>query len=163
MTYLILVIISASLLLPGAIMALIPGLPGLLYMLTVALIFGIFDHFEHLTLGNLGILAILMAMSMIIEMSSGLIGARWGGASKKSLLYGFLGMLIGTVAIPVPIIGSLAGLFTGILVAEWYRTSDIKKAEKAALGGFAGSLIGMAVNVTAAITFVVLFVIFALN
>lgn len=163
MTYLILTIVTAVLLLPGVVMALIPGLPGLLYMLTVALIFGVFDHFEHLTLANLGILALIMALAMIADLSSGLIGARWGGASTKSLLYGFLGLLIGTVAIPVPVVGSLAGLFIGILAAEWYRTADFKKAEKAAIGGFAGSLVGMAVNVTAAVAFVVSFIIFALN
>ncbi|MBP6858361.1 MAG: DUF456 domain-containing protein [Candidatus Pacebacteria bacterium] len=163
MTYLIFTIVTAVLLLPGVLMALIPGLPGLLYMLTVALIFGAFDHFEHLTLGNLGILALVMTLAMLADLSSGLIGARWGGASTKSLLYGFLGLLVGTVVIPIPVVGSLAGLFLGILVAEWYRTADIKKAEKAAIGGFAGSLVGMAVNVTAAITFVVLFLIFALG
>lgn len=163
MSHLLIIILTSVLLLPGVIMALIPGLPGLLYMLTVALIFGVFDHFEHLTLSNLGILALIMVLAMIADLSSGLIGARWGGASKKSLLYGFLGILVGTVAIPVPVVGSLAGLFIGILAAEWYRTADIKKAEKAALGGFAGSLIGMAVNVTAAITFVVVFLIFAFS
>ncbi len=163
MNYLLITILTSALLLPGVIMALIPGLPGLLYMLTVALIFGAFDHFEHLTLGNLGVLALIMTLAMIADLSSGLIGARWGGASKKSLVYGFLGMLVGTVVIPIPVIGSFAGLFIGILAAEWYRTADIKKAEKAALGGFAGSLVGMAVNVTAAIAFIVSFVLFALN
>lgn len=163
MNHLTITIISTVLLIPGMVMSLIPGLPGLLYMLTIALIYGILDHFTHLTLGNLGILATLMVISMIIELSSGLIGARWGGASRKSLLYGFVGMIVGTVAIPVPIVGSLAGLFIGILVAEWYRTADMKKAQKAATGGFIGSIVGMAVNVTAALAFIISFVIFALN
>jgi len=163
MSYTILVIITAALLIPGIVMSLIPGLPGLLYMLTIALIFGVIDDFIHLTLTNLAVLALLMIVAMIIDLSSGLLGARWGGASIKSLWYGFLGLVVGTIAIPIPVVGSLAGLFLGILIAEWYRTRDMKKAQKAALGGFAGSLVGMAINVTAALAFIISFVVFALN
>lgn len=142
-------------------MAIAPGLPGLLYMLVVAIIFVLFDHFTHLTVANLGILIIVTATGMFLDLFSGIVGAKWGGAHWSSLGYGLLGLIIGSLTIPVPIVGSLVGLFLGILGAEWYRTSSITKAHKAALGSFAGSIAGMIGNGIAAVAFLVLFIVFA--
>jgi uncharacterized protein YqgC (DUF456 family) len=154
-------IVTIILLVPGIIMAIVPGLPGLLFMLLIATIYGLFDHFTHLTLGNLGILALITAVAMLVDLFSGIIGAKWGGAHWSSIWYGLLGLVVGSIVIPIPIIGSLAGLFLGVLGAEWYRTSSIKKANKAAMGSFAGSIVGMVSNGVAALTFVILFGIFA--
>lgn len=157
----VIVSIFALLLIPGFIMALVPGLPGLLYMLVIATVFGFIDNFTHLTLGNLGILAIITTVAMLMDFFSGIVGAKWGGAHWSSIIYGMVGLVAGSILIPVPIVGSLAGLFLGVLFSEWYRTASIKKANKAAVGSFAGSLVGMAGNITAAVAFVTLFIIFA--
>jgi uncharacterized protein len=109
------IIFAFILLIPGFFMTFIPGLPGLLYILTISLIYGIYDGFIHLTLGNLAVLATIVVISMIADLSSGLLGARWGGASKKSILWGILGMILGFVIIPIPFIGGMIGLFMGIL------------------------------------------------
>jgi hypothetical protein len=63
-------IFSIVLLIPGIVMALVPGLPGLLYMLVIALVFGFIDQFTHLTLGNLGILAAITAVAMLLDLFS---------------------------------------------------------------------------------------------
>ncbi len=163
MSHTVITIVFALLLIPGLIMAIVPGLPGLLFMLMVTLVFGLIDHFTHLTLGNLGILAAVAAVGMLLDLFSGIAGAKWGGAHWSSLLYGLGGLIIGTIAIPVPIIGSVAGLFLGILFAELYKTSNMKKARRAALGGVAGSVVGMAGNVVAGVALLALFVVFAWN
>lgn len=142
-------------------MAIVPGLPGLLYMLIVALIFGLIDHFTHMTLGNFGILALITAVAMLLDLFSGIIGAKWGGAHWTSIIYGLAGLIIGSLVIPIPIVGSLAGMFLGVLFSEWYWTANIKKANKAAVGSFAGSIVGMIGNGVAAIAFLTLFLIFA--
>lgn len=157
-TYLIIAIV---LLIPGLVMAIVPGLPGLLYMLTIATVFGFVDGFTHLTLGNLGILAAITAVAMLLDLFSGIIGAKWGGARWSSVIYGMIGLIIGSLVIPVPIVGSLAGLFLGVLFAEWYHTANFKKANKAAIGSFAGSMVGMAGNAVAAVAFVTFFIIFS--
>jgi uncharacterized protein YqgC (DUF456 family) len=161
MTYTIVLVVTSLLLIPGLIMALVPGLPGLLSMLVIATLFGFIDHFTHLTLGNLGILAIVAAVAMLMDFFSGIVGAKWGGAHWTSIIYGIIGLILGSILIPVPIVGSLAGLFLGVLFSEWYRTASIKKANKAAVGSFAGSLVGMAGNIIAAVAFITLFIIFA--
>lgn len=153
--------IFVVLLLPGLVMAIVPGLPGLLYMLVIAVIFGLIDHFTHFTLGNLGILAAITAVAMLLDLFSGIIGAKWGGAHWSSIMYGLAGLIVGSLVIPVPIVGGLVGMFLGVLFAEWYRTASIKKANKAAIGSFAGSLVGMIGNGVAAAAFFTLFIIFA--
>lgn len=154
-------ILAILLLVPGLIMAIVPGLPGLLYMLVIALVFGLIDQFTHMTLGNFGILALITAVAMLLDLFSGIIGAKWGGAHWTSIIYGLAGLIIGSVVIPVPIVGSLAGMFLGVLFSEWYRTANIKKAHKAAVGSFAGSLVGMVGNGVAAVAFLTLFIVFA--
>lgn len=161
MSYDILVVVFSLVLIPGLIMAIVPGLPGLLYMLVIALIFGFIDQFTHLTLGNFGILAAITAVAMLLDLFSGIIGAKWGGAHWTSIVYGLAGLIVGSLVIPVPIVGSLAGMFLGVLFSEWYRTANIKKANKAAVGSFAGSLVGMVGNSVAAVAFLTLFIVFA--
>lgn len=161
MPYFLLVSLFTILMLPGIMMAVMPGLPGLLYMLFVAFVFGIFDHFVHITDVNLAFLALVVMIGMLIDIFSGLAGAKIGGAHWSSLVAGALGLLVGTFVIPIPILGSFVGFFFAILCAEWYRTHDMVRAHRAATGGLLGALAGTVGNVVAASVFIALFIIFA--
>jgi uncharacterized protein YqgC (DUF456 family) len=112
---------------------------------------------------EVGILAAIVGIAMLIDMFSGVVGAKWGGAHWSSLLSGIIGLVVGTFIIPIPILGSLIGLFLGVLISEWYITRDMRKAQKAALGSLAGSAVGITANVIAAILFVSLFLFFVLR
>ena len=162
MTYGIIVAIAALLLIPGIAMSFVPALPGLLYMLMVALVFGLYDHFVHMTMWHIAVLATIAIVTMIVDTFSGLIGARLGGAGKWSILAGLVGMVLGTFIIPAPIVGSLVGLFVGILLAEWYRSRNFGQAHKAAAYSFAGSMAGMIIKVGASLLFAILFLVFVL-
>ena len=161
MSHILILIITTLLLIPGLMLVVIPGIPGLLYMLAVTLIYGFIDHFTHLTLGNFGIIALIVGIAMAFETSAGIIGAKWGGAHWTSLFYGVLGLIIGTILIPIPLVGGIIGLFFGILGAEYCRTSDMKKAGKAAMWGMGGSLVSIVANEVAAVAVITLFTIFA--
>lgn len=162
MTYIVLVVVAAVLLAPGIFMAVLP-FPGLLYMFALALIFGIADGFVHLSGTELIILAVISAVTLLVDFISGLIGAKWGGAHWTSIIYGLVGLLVGSVFIPIPIFGSVAGMFLGILASEWFRTKDARKAQKAATGSFLGWVFGTGFKVVAAIVFLGLFMWFVLN
>ena len=154
---------SALLLLPGIILSVIPNIPGLFYMLLIAICFGFYDHFVHLTSMDIVVLASLVIVAMAADMISGIAGAKWGGATWQSLIWGLVGLVLGSFLIPVPIVGSLIGMFLGILGSEWYRTKDLKKAHKAAVGSFAGTVAGTIIKGIAAVVFLILFIIFAIN
>lgn len=160
MSTVLLSIIAAMLVLPGILMAIVPGLPGHIYMFTVAFMFAAMTHFTIITQSNLIVLAVVTLISMVFDIFSGVAGAKYGGAHWSSLIAGTVGLVAGTIVIPIPIVGSVAGLFIGVFLYELYRGRDVALARKAATGSFVGSLVGIAGGVSMAILFMGLFVYF---
>jgi hypothetical protein len=157
MPYWFLATIFTILLLPGFAGVFLP-LPSLSYMFGITLIFGFIDQWQHLNYIELIILGIVMLISFAAEYMTGLIGAKYGGAAKISIVFGLLGMLIGLIVFPP--FGGIAGLFLGILVSEFLQFKNHIKALKAASGGLIGTLAGMLISLILAILYVVLFIIF---
>jgi uncharacterized protein YqgC (DUF456 family) len=102
-------------------------------------------------------------MAMLIDFISGIVGAKWGGAHWSSIASGIVGLIVGSVFIPIPVVGSLAGMFLGVLSSEYYRTHNLKKAEKAAMGSFFGFIAGTGVRIIASVVFLILFIVFSWN
>lgn len=160
MTHILLVIIFAVLMLPGLAGIVLP-VPGLAYMFLVALIFGFVDKFSHLTATNLIILIILLVFSIISDSLAGIVGAKYSGASKNSLIAGTIGLIIGIFLFPP--FGGIVGTFLGVLIWETLAKSTHKKAVKAASGSVIGSVVGMLISLFLSILFIFLFIIFALK
>ena len=156
----ILIIVFGILLLPGILFAFIPVLPALPYMFLVVLGYGLFDKFENLTPTHLLILGGLALFSLLVGYLAGFLGARVGGASKKSLLYGLVGAVIGTFWFPP--LGTIIGLFVGVLIGELTQLKGHLQAFRAATFSLAGTLIGIAVNLLLAIAIIVLFIVFVI-
>lgn len=161
MLQLSLIIIFSLLLLPGIICTLIPVIPALPYMFLVAVIYGFIDKFIHLTSYEITVLGIITLVSVIVDWASGIVGAKYGGASVKSLIIGTLGFLIGLVLIPP--FGGFLGLFAGIFISEVLMFQDHKKALKSASGGLIGTLLGMVINLVISVAFLLMFISFTTN
>lgn len=157
----ILVIIFAILMLPGLVGVFLPVLPGVPYLFVIALIYGFIDRFSHLSWFNLLVLGLIAGASLLVDYFSGIIGAKYGGAGQKSMLFGFIGFTAGLLIYPP--FGGLAGLFLGILIAELYFFKDHIKAIKAAGSGLIGVALGMVFNFLLALSILVLFLIFSLK
>ncbi len=147
--------------LPGIIGIIIPILPGIPYMFLVSLIYGFASKFHTLSYKELMVLGIIGVTSFIVDYSTGLIGAKYGGASKRSIALELLGSIVGTIVMPP--FGGIVGLFAAILLSEIFLHNDHKKALKAASGSLFGSLIGIIINLILAIVFLILFLIFSLG
>ena len=89
----------------------------------------------------------------VLEFIAGAMGARAGGASRAgmagSLVGGFVGVVLGTILIPVPlagsIVGALAGVVAGAVVGEMAFHGraigdTVRPAAGAAMGRVLGSL-----------------------
>lgn len=155
----IILILATILLIPGIIMSVIPAIPGMIYMLVIALLYGFYDNFMHLTWTDIGILAIVAVITMLVDFFAGIAGAKWGGAHWTSIISGIVGLVLGSLFIPIPFIGSIIGMFLGVLVSEWYRTRDSRLANKAATGSLVGTLVGTGFKLVASIVFLILFVV----
>jgi uncharacterized protein len=162
MSHQIALIAAIALIVPGVFMALVPMLPALSYMFVVSLFYAIFDRFTTLSGKETIVLMIVALVSIAVDHISGILGAKYGGAHTKSLLWGILGALIGTFIFPPPF-GSLVGLFLAVLIAELRYKKNHQGALKAAGGAVMGSIAGIAVNICLAIAFVCLFLFFVLR
>lgn len=159
MTYWLILVVSVLVLIPGIFMALAPGIPGILYMLVIAFLAAFLDGFIHISAWDIGVLAILAVAVLLVDFFSGIVGAKVGGAHWSSIIWGFVGLVAGSLIIPIPVLGSLAGMFLGVLVSELYRTKDVRRANKAAVGSFWGWLAGTGFKIGASVVFLFLFVI----
>ena len=76
-------ILFSGLLLLSAGLTLVPSLPAvpLMFLLTVA--FAAIGRFETLSGGDLIIFATLALITVVIDYSSGIIGAKFGGQAKR--------------------------------------------------------------------------------
>ena len=157
----ILVIICSIILLTGVAFTLIPIIPALPFMFALTLVYGFVDKFVHLKWYEIVIVGIITLISVLVDWFSGLIGAKYGGAAKWSLVFGALGFLIGLIILPP--FGGFLGLFFGILISEVITIRDHKKALKSAAGGVIGTIAGMAINFLLALIFLTLFIIFSLK
>ena len=161
MTHITLVALFGLLLIPGLAMTLVPMLPAFWYLFGVSVVFGILDGFMHLSAPNLAMLGGLFLISMAVDWSAGLLGAKFGGAAWKSLLYGMAGSFVGLALIPP--FGVFAGLFVGVCLGELLRKRNSSQSIKAATGALIGSIAGVAINALLALIFVALFVLLALH
>lgn len=157
----VLVIIFSILLLPGLAGVFLPLLPGIPFMFVIALIYALIDRFQHLEGNELMILGGIAVLSLIVDYCSGIIGAKYGGASKKAILYGIIGLIVGVILLPP--FGGILGLFLGVLIAEIIQHRQGKRAIKAATGSVLGSILGIAANLVLGLLFIILFVLFSLS
>src|SRR3990172_4351405 len=151
-------IITSIILAPMVFLVFIPALPVIPFMFILALLYGFIDKFTRLGINEFLILGSFVVVSIIVDYSAGILGAKYGGAGRDSLIFGFLGAVVGTFLIPP--FGGLIGLFAGVLLAELVSFRDHKKAFKAASYSVIGSLTGILINFILAITFYILFLVF---
>jgi uncharacterized protein YqgC (DUF456 family) len=129
-------------------------------MFGMVFVYGLIDGFETLQFWHLAIFGALALLSIGIDYSSGLIGAKLGGANKTSLLFGILGLFIGLMIFPP--FGAFLGLFVGVFIAELLQFNDRRKALKAASYSVATTIIGALANILIAVGIFVAFLVIIL-
>lgn len=160
MQYYILVLIFSALLLPGIIGSAL-SMPGLPYMFLIALVFGFVDKFQHLSIIELVYLGIVATAAILVDYLSGVLGAKFSGATRNGVIGGILGFALGLILFPP--FGGFIGLFLGIFIIELTNFAHWKKALKAASGSLIGTLTGIGINMLLAAIFTILFVLFSIK
>lgn len=139
----------------GLVGVVIPVLPGMLLIWLSILFFVIVSGFETISVGAFAIITLIAFVTGTADFWLSLWGAQRGGASKRSLILGFIGSIIGTVILPL--IGTIIGYAIGILLSEYQQHRDWQAAWKASLGGVAGWGLATAVQLGGAILIIIIF------
>ena len=142
-------VVFTILLLLGVVLSCVPTLPGVPLMFGMIFVYALLDNFQTLELWHLIAFGGLALLSIAIDYSSGLIGAKLGGANKTSVLCGLLGLLIGLIIFPP--FGAFMGLFLGVFAAELIQFKDRHKALKAASYSLVTTVIGAVANIAIAV------------
>jgi uncharacterized protein YqgC (DUF456 family) len=152
--------IAVSLLLfVGVLVAFVPGLPVIFCMFLVSVLFGIVDDFTRLSAKELVALGVVYLVSLLVDLFSGALAARYGGASLRSVFYGICGLVLGFLVLPP--FGGIMGLCLGILGSELFREHKTPaRALKSTAFAFLGVLGGAAINILLALLFAALFLVF---
>jgi uncharacterized protein YqgC (DUF456 family) len=109
---------------------------------------------EMFSVWTLVAIVILAAAGEVLELLSGSLGARKGGAGRRgamgALLGGFIGAIVGTFLIPVPVLGSLIGACGGACLGAWGLElsggSDIRASLRAGFGAGVGRAFGTVIK-----------------
>jgi len=127
------------------------GLPGTWGILALAAVFALCTGFDPITGWGLLGLAVAAGAGEAIEFIGGLLGARYGGASRwgmaAAMAGGIAGAILGAVLIPAPIVGSIVGAFAlsfaATVAVEYHRGRKLDGALAAGLGAFFGRVVAV--------------------
>ncbi len=140
-------VVTACLLIAGAIGCVLPVLPGHLIILIAAIA-------HRLMLGPEGsglywwsflILGVLMAISQTLEMISGAAGSKWFGGTRWGALGALVGAVVGMFFMPF---GLLLGPLIGAFVSEIaFAKKETHHAAISGVGSVVGTLAGMGIKI----------------
>jgi uncharacterized protein YqgC (DUF456 family) len=125
------------------------GLPGNWLMVAGALLVAWLQP-EMFSVWTLVAIVSLAAAGEVLELLSGALGARKGGAGRQgsiaALLGGVIGAIAGTFVIPIPVLGSLIGACAGACLGAWIIEMSGGRDFRASLRAGVGAGVGRAVG-----------------
>ncbi len=131
-----LTIIAGALMLVALVASvLMPFIPGPFILWAISMIFGVLTGFAHFTVLSAVISTLLMVIATTKDLWMPIVGMKRYNLSCSTALGMFIGGLVGTFAIPIPLIGTLIGAMVGAMLLELLNLGDLQKALQA--GGFA--------------------------
>jgi len=148
----------------GLIGMVVPIIPGTILIWLGVLGYAIVENFQAIGPGTLVIISLIGLVTGTADIWLTLLGARSGGASGLSIIYGMLGGVLGffVLGAVIPIIGSLLGgllgYALGILLGQYQKLRDWNLALKASFGGIVGWGVATVVQIVGGIMMVAIFV-----
>lgn len=126
-----LLLIATLLMVGSLILAFIPIMPGPVLVWAVAVIYAVIEGFERMTpVAVVGVTAVML-LGSTSDLWMNYFGVRTGGLSCLSSIGAFIGGLVGTFAIPIPVIGTLIGSVAGAVLVELVRLGELRRAVRA--------------------------------
>ena len=126
--------LTVFVMLVGLFGLIVPLFPGIVVIWLAALGYGVVTGFTTLGIVLFILITLLMILGTTIDNILAWVGGRQGGASWVSLLVGTIAGIAGTLLWPP--LGGLIATPLVLLLAEYLKARDIRKAFKA-LGGMA--------------------------
>ena len=134
-----LIVLALLLLIAGFIGLIHPAIPGLPLMFGGVWLIAYVEDYQHIGTTTLIVVGIFVVIGMAMDFVSGLLGAKFTGASKKALWGAFIG---GIVGIFMGLLGIILGPIIGAAIGEYLDKQDLLKSGVVSIGTFIGILVG---------------------
>ena len=138
----------------GTVLPMLPGVP-LVFLGTAILAF--YTKFTVISKLTLVIFLVLTIVSLLIDYLSGIIGAKYSGASLWGTIGAIIGALVGIMCFGL--LGLIFGPAIFVLVFEYLSEKSLKKSTRSASYTLLSTILGMILNGTIALAMLVIFVI----
>jgi uncharacterized protein YqgC (DUF456 family) len=142
----------------GIFVSFIPIVPGPVLLWAIAVITAIAEGFERLPIASVVMITVLMILGSTNDLWLPILDVHTRGGSCWSALGAFIGSILGTIFIPIPILGTLIGYVAGALLIELVRLRQLRQAVGAGRAAFKMYLINYAVQVSISILIFAVFI-----
>jgi uncharacterized protein len=145
----------------GMVGIVLPILPGTFLIWLTVLLFYIVERalgFAAIDLLSFGVITVIALVAGTSEFWLPLLGARKSGSSRRAMVAGMIGAIIGTFVLPIPLIGTIVGYAVGVLLGEYQKHGEWNRALRASAGGLAGWGIATVLQLGAGLIIFILFV-----
>ncbi len=140
----------------GLIGIVLPIIPGTVLIFLAALVYALVEGFQTIGWPTLVVLGILAFVATTADIWASSVGAKMGGASGWSVLFGLLGGLVGLVLFSLP--GAIIGAIAGVLGTEIVRVGDWRHALKAGSGWMIGWILSTVLQLAIGLAMMAIFV-----
>lgn len=128
----------------GIIGIIIPMIPGIILIWLAVLTYVWANGMEAIGWASFILITLIALITGTSDLWMSLLGAKRGGASGRSFLFGAIGAIVGSFIFPL--LGTIIGYGVGILLGEYQKRGDWNQALKASMGGVAGWGVATAVQ-----------------
>jgi uncharacterized protein len=139
--------------------SLIPVMPGPIIVWVVAIAAAFFEQFDRITPLAIGIMTLIMLAGMLSDFWLPLLGMKSGGISCFASIGSFIGGIVGTIFIPIPLVGTLIGCVAGALIAEFIQQRRLDPAVGAGKEAARLFVLGYVVRVVTGLAICIVFLI----
>ncbi len=132
----------------AALLSIIPILPGAVLVWAIATVYAALTNFERATAAAVIVITLMMIAAATSDFWLRLFGlGNKNGMSCLSAIGSFIGGMVGTFLIPIPVIGTLVGSVAGALLVELVRIRELAGALRTGRIAFRQFIVGILVNI----------------
>jgi hypothetical protein len=155
----ILLVIAFIGMVAGVLLTFIPITPGALLVWGIALVAGILDGFNRITVPALIVISALMLINVSSDYWLPFLGVKTSGTSCLSGFGAIMGGLVGTFAIPIPILGTFVGTILGALLVEFIVAREQNRAMRAGMAAAKMFVVGYILELVTVFVMLIIFMI----
>lgn len=152
--------LTCCLLTVGLLGSVVPFLPGPLLIFIAGIVHTLLRPESAMSAWGIVILSLWMVIAYVVDFVSGMVGARWFGASRWGIAGVFVGGIAGMFFMPVGLV--LGPVIGGIAFELIFAKMRLQPAAKSAWGSILGTGVGLVVRVVISFAMIATFLLDAL-